>query len=66
MSAEKLEFAEKLMAQHSKLLMNATSLAELLDVTIPDLPSLQQLEEDEMENSANVNPNSDVSLYLRM
>ena len=40
--------------------MNATSLAELLDMSIPDLPSLQHLEEEEMENSANTNTASDV------
>merc|ERR1712176_331828 len=59
-SAEKIELSEKLAAQHSKLLMNATSLAELLDISIPDLPNLQQLDDDEMDCNSPTNANADL------
>ena len=63
-STEKIELSEKLAAQHSKLLMNATTLAELLDISIPDLPNLQQLEEDEMDCNSPTNTNADVSTVV--
>eukprot|EP00116_Pleurobrachia_bachei_P012523 sb/3472785/ len=50
-SAEKIEIAEKLSAQHSKLTMNATTLADLLCETLPDLPSLHNLDEDDQDQS---------------
>ena len=42
--------------------MNATTLAELLDITIPDLPNLQQLDDDEMDCNSPANANNDVSV----
>merc|ERR1712176_1257346 len=46
--------------KHNKLLMNATSLAELLDISIPDLPNLQQLDDDEMDCNSPTNANADL------
>ena len=60
-SAEKIEIAEKLSAQHSKLMMNATTLADLLCETLPDLPSLHNLDDEDQDQSGANTGVTDVS-----